>query len=116
MPPVSVSVAPERVTEPDRVPESVAPLMVGDVRVFVVRVSAPSRVARVPVAGNVTELPSASAARVIAATVVVKPAASVRLPVRSMVRAASLTVIVSVRSALRFSLTAMSSSWPPNPD
>jgi hypothetical protein len=45
---------PERVALPEKVPEIVALLIVGDVKVLLVNVSVPARVARVPVVGNVT--------------------------------------------------------------
>jgi hypothetical protein len=47
-------IAPDNVALPDNVPDSVPPLIVGVVRVLLVKVSDPARVASVPVVGSVT--------------------------------------------------------------
>ena len=47
---------PDRVALPVKVPDRAPLLMVGDVRVLLVNVSEPAKVARVPVVGRVTEV------------------------------------------------------------
>src|ERR1700731_5372984 len=82
-------------------PVCVPPLIVGDVIVLLVNVSVPASVASVPLVGSVTLVEPVVVRVSELAPLVMKAAASVKLPPSFTVRAALTMSIVSVRPAVK---------------
>jgi hypothetical protein len=93
--------------------DKVAPVIVGDVRVLLVRVSDPARVASVPVVGKVTFVAPVVVNVNELVPEVTKAPAVVILPPRSIVLAVSLTSKVSVLSAVNEDDDAKIKSFEP---